>query len=90
MFYSFREFQVLFKDVTEAFGRAGVSPHKDTDADQQQGDAEVMDISISTDEVNITTWGRVFHQIINGQALQTQKNWTQLDLRFCKNEGQKE
>ncbi len=34
-------------------------------------------------------WGGVLHQIFGNQVLHTIKNWTQSDLRFCKNEGSK-
>ncbi len=35
-------------------------------------------------------WGVVvLHQIFDSQVQHAIKNWTQLDLRFCKNEGSK-
>ncbi|KAK2179061.1 hypothetical protein NP493_516g01000 [Ridgeia piscesae] len=45
-----REFQALFKDVSEAFARAGISPGRASSPDQANTEAEVTEISISTNE----------------------------------------
>ncbi len=34
-------------------------------------------------------WGGVLHQIFSNRVQHKIKNWIQLDLRFCKNEGLK-